>query len=93
MKMSDWKYLPGTADEEIIKHYEQLREDEQFNCRQCQEEAWGPSHFLWHNILETDGGRQLIVPTGEMCGGNGRRFDIAKREFVGNRHCTCDACF
>lgn len=91
--MSGTKDLPGTADEEVIQLFERLRAEEYGNCRQCQEEAWGPKHFLRHSIIETDGGRQLVVPTGSTCGGNGRRFDVEQRQFVGNTHCTCDACF
>jgi len=92
MNMRNWKDLPGTADEEVIQIYEKLREEEEHNCRACQEMI-PPSHFLLHRIVETDGGRQLVVSTGINCGGNGRRFDVERREFVGNSHCTCDACF
>lgn len=86
--------LPGTADEDTIQLYEQLREDEVLHCKTCQlPETFKPRHFLSHQILETDGGRQLLVPTGKNCGGNGRRFDVEKKEFVGYSHCTCDSCF
>lgn len=86
--------LPGTADPEIIELYEQMRSSEEANCPTCLTPSIvKPAHFLQHSILETDGGPQLIVPTGASCGGKGRRFDVVERQFVGYSHCTCDSCF
>jgi hypothetical protein len=74
-----------------VERFIKLRNEEIANCSLCQKHKPGemmPSHFLSDKVI--DG--QLCLYTGN-CGGNGRRFNPVLEEFVGNAHCTCDACF